>query len=285
MVVFLVLMSPWKDKQQTGGISSVVVHRRTDMNRTLLFAILCLPSVVLAQNVHIVHCSAGCPTGTPPTNDLVVREIYALSNNRDTKFADWVAYRVTGETIGTSDSLNRSWKKDDLLDGDETLEPRDYRGASDALDTDRGHQAPLASFAGTRFWRVTNFLSNITPQKSELNQGPWRQLEEAVRDVAYASGEVYVVTGPTHDPNEEAMQLPGADEPHQVPTGYFKVVADGKGRVTAFLFDQDTDSDMDYCDGITTLKDVQKVSGLTIFPDKPDWPRGNLVMALGCQNS
>ena len=29
------------------------------------------------------------------------------------------------------------------------------------------------------------------------------------------------------------MQLPGADEPHSVPTGYFKVVADSTGRVAA----------------------------------------------------
>lgn len=252
------------------------------MNRTLLFAVMCLPSVMLAQDIHIAHCLAGCPSGTPATNDLVVREIYALSNNRETKFADWVAYRVTGETIGTSDSLQRNWQEDDLLDTDETLEEDDYDGASRALRTDRGHQAPLASFAGTRYWRVTNILSNITPQKSALNQGPWRHLEEAVRNAAYESGEVYVVTGPTYDPNEEAMQLPGADEPHRVPTGYFKVVANGNGRVTAFMFDQDTSRNAKYCDGITTLEDVERKSGLRIFPDQPDWPRGSLQAALGC---
>ena len=80
------------------------------MNRTTLaFALVCLPGIALAQNLHIVHCLAGCPTGTPDTNDLVVREIYALSNNQETRFADWVAYRVTRETIGTSDSLDRAW--------------------------------------------------------------------------------------------------------------------------------------------------------------------------------
>ena len=195
------------------------------MNRTTLaFAFVCLPGIALAQNLHIVHCLAGCPAGTPATNDLVVREIYALSNNPETKFADWVAYRVTRETIGTSDSLDRAWRDDDLLDADDTLEDDDYDGAFRALRTDRGHQAPLASFAGTRFWRVTNILSNITPQKSALNQGPWVRLEAAVRDAAYASGEVYVVTGPTLDPDEESVRLPGADEPHSVPTGYFNVV-------------------------------------------------------------
>ena len=54
-------------------------------------------------------------------NDVVIREIYALSTNPETKFADWVAYRVTRETIGTSDPLERSWQNDELLAADEIL--------------------------------------------------------------------------------------------------------------------------------------------------------------------
>ena len=34
-----------------------------------------------------------------------------------------------------------------------TLEPADYRVANAALQTDRGHQAPLASFTGTDHWQ------------------------------------------------------------------------------------------------------------------------------------
>ncbi len=82
-------------------------------------------------------------------------------------------YRVTSETIGTSKSLNRDWEEDPFLEDSETLEPDDYKNAFNELKTDRGHQAPLASFAGTVFWRSTNILSNITPQKSDLNQGAW----------------------------------------------------------------------------------------------------------------
>ena len=254
------------------------------MNRTLTLAFVCIPAIALAQDIHVVHCLAGCPTGTPETNDVVVREIYALSNNEETKFADWVAYRVTRETIGTSDSLDRNWQNDELLAADETLERDDYTGAFRILHTDRGHQAPLASFAGTHFWRVTNILSNITPQKSALNQGPWVRLETAVRDAAYALTEVYVVTGPTFDPDEESMQLPGADETHSVPTGYFKVVANSTGRLTAFLFDQDVPRDMDHCDGIVTLQAVETASGLDLFPRERNWPNGSLAARLGCND-
>ena len=159
----------------------------------------------------------------------------------------------------------------------------DYTGAYKALDTDRGHQAPLAGFAGTHFWRVTNILSNITPQKSALNQGPWVRLETAVRDAAYALREVYVVTGPTFDPDEDSMQLPRADEPHSVPTGYFKVVANRTGDLTAFLFDQDVPKHMNHCEGIVTLQSVETASGLDLFPREPNWPNGSLEARLGCQ--
>ncbi len=63
-----------------------------------------------AQEIHTTHCLHGCPAGAPVTNDLIVREIYVLSSNDTTKFADWVAYRVTEDTIGPTQS--RNWKAD-----------------------------------------------------------------------------------------------------------------------------------------------------------------------------
>ncbi len=166
--------------------------------------------------IHCKHFLYGYPTGTPATNDLIIRDCYALSSNDSTKFADWVAYRLNSETIFVPATitkevrLERVWKADPWLDPDETLEPTDYKGAHAALKTDRGHQAPLASFKGTGCWAETNFLSNITPQKSALNQGPWRILEDKVRDLA-AKQTVYVITGPLYE--REMKRLPGADEP------------------------------------------------------------------------
>ncbi|MGO4408518.1 MULTISPECIES: hypothetical protein [unclassified Brevundimonas] len=41
--------------------------------------------------IHTFHCLHGCPMGASATNDLIVREIYTLSTNDRTKFADWVS--------------------------------------------------------------------------------------------------------------------------------------------------------------------------------------------------
>lgn len=265
------------------------------MKKFFVFAICCLSMNAYAKEIYVAHCMyGGCPTGAPEENDLVIREIYALSNNGKTKFADWVAYRVTRETIGSSNSLERLWKNDDLLHPDNTLEGEkkdskqgkdDYKLANKKIGTDRGHQAPLAAFAGTHFWRATNFISNITPQKSGLNQGPWKRLEEAVRDAAYELGDVYVVTGPLFDPDGNQMNLPKADEEHRVPTGYFKVIAYKIGKkLVALIFDQNAEKNMNYCEGIVSLTEVESNSGLTIFPlatDLSDDLRSN----LGCSVS
>ncbi len=235
-----------------------------------------------AQEIHIVHCLQGCPTGAPSTNDLVIREIYALSSNDQRKFADWVAYRVAKETTGSSDSLQRNWKSDPVLDANETLEKQDYTGANAAHDYNRGHQAPLASFSGTVFWRSTNLLSNITPQKADLNQGAWKELESKVRHAAYHRGELYVITRPLYSANVTMPVLPQADETHTVPTGYWKVVAADTGQITAFIFSQNTLRNADYCDHRETLAQVESQSGLNLFPLAPNWPTGDLDVALGC---
>ncbi|MES2496023.1 MAG: DNA/RNA non-specific endonuclease [Pseudomonadota bacterium] len=150
--------------------------------RALALAVAALPSAAVADDaeLHTFHCLSGCPVGAPTTNDTVVREIYTLSSNDLTKMADWVAYRVTKESIGTSG--DREWRADPWLGADETLNPPAYDTASDSLHVDRGHQAPLASFSGTPSAADTNVLSNITPQSSALNQGPWVRLEDRERE-------------------------------------------------------------------------------------------------------
>lgn len=245
-----------------------------------------LSSLALATNavakdgeLHTFHCLYGCPSGAPGTNDTVVREIYTLSSNDLTKMADWVAYRITPESIGTSEG--RQWQTDPSLAPDETLTEDSYEGAPAALHIDRGHQAPLASFSGTPFAEDTNILSNITPQASALNQGPWVRLETRERALAQRSkAPVYVYTGPLF---ERVMKpLPLGGEMHRVPSGYWKVIATASGRMSAFVLDQNTPRRGNHCDGRTTLLDVQLRSRLMLFPMAGAVVFDSLDAELGC---
>ena len=205
----------------------------------LMLGLICLagPAAAAEPELHTFHCLFGCPVGSPATNDTIVREIYTLSSDDLTKVADWVPYRVTPDSIGPSP--DRDWQADPWLSVDETLKPQDYEGADAALHTDRGHQAPLASFAGTPFAAETNILSNITPQASALNQGAWGKIEDQERVLAKRlNTAVYVVTGPLY---ERLMKpLPNGPALHRVPSGYWKVVALTDGRMAGFIFDQAT---------------------------------------------
>ena len=61
-----------------------------------------------AQEIHAGLCLHGCPSGSPASNDIVIRNGYLLSSNNATKFADWVAYRVTKSAIGATAALGPS---------------------------------------------------------------------------------------------------------------------------------------------------------------------------------
>jgi len=255
--------------------------RRIAMLLLLLTVVSSPPLRAQHPEIHSEHFLHGYPTGTPTTNDLVIRDIYALSSNDARKLADWVAYRLDHRTVA-GPPIERRWRDDPWLDDDETLEPEDYFAAHDSLDTDRGHQAPLAAFRGEVEADQTNYLSNITPQKSELNRGPWENLEARIRRLASVDT-LWVMTGPLYERSMPA--LPQADEPHEVPSGYWKIVARRGGTdapsVVSFAFDQETEGGEDYCTRRTTVDEVEARSGLDFFRELADPVEDNFEAADG----
>jgi endonuclease G len=221
------------------------------------------PSGASVAAATLSHCSRGCPEGAPSGNEEVRHAFYTLSNNPTTKFADWVAYIVDPQWIGGPDRP-RNWKADPDLAAADTLEPDDYDGISQ-LHMDRGHQAPLEAFTRSPQWREANYLSNITPQDLTLNRGRWARLEKAERDLAQARDEaVFVVTGPLYE--EDTHDLPQADEPHRIPSGYWKVVSMRAGGAAGFIFSQAPDEGT-YCDHIAPVSEIESRSGLDLFPN------------------
>lgn len=252
------------------------------MRLFLPILLLAAPAAAAAADseLYTFHCLWGCPLGAPATNDTIVREIYTLSSNDLTKMADWVAYRITPQTIAASQG-QRNYRIDGWLDPSETLSEPQYAGAPGALHIDHGHQAPLAAFSGTPQWDDTNYNSNMTPQASALNQGPWQRIEGWERSVTLAiGGPIHVYTGPLF---ERMMKpLPAGPAYHRVPSGYWKIVALPDGRMTAFIMDQNTPRRANHCDYRVPLLHVELRSRLQFFPRRGSTALTSLDGLLGC---
>lgn len=233
------------------------------------------------------NCGIGCPLGG--SNTTIYREVYTINNNSNTKFANWVAYLITIDSIASG--KQRNWKKDPDLSNDETLSPADYIGANKVLKVYRGHQAPLAYLAGLLDWPALNYLSNITPQAAELNQGPWARLEDQERALAKAGNKVFSVTGPLYEKN--IGKLPNSDKNHFIPSGYWKVTyineSPEKSSYAAFIMEQNTSQSRSFCQYQVTVKEIEQRTGLIIWSRLPaniqlaiKSKPGKLVEKMGC---
>ncbi len=116
-----------------------------------------------------------------------------------------------------------------------------------------------------------NFYSNIVPKKDDLNQGPWSQLEDKERRLVRKYGTAWVIIGPLYEP--PMPPLPKCDEPHRVPSGFWRIVAVndlGTLRVAAFIFQQDTVRTSPVMDHLVTVDAVERRSGLDFVWQLPD---------------
>ncbi|CAM3670478.1 Nuclease precursor [Vibrio aerogenes CECT 7868] len=249
---------------------------------------LAIACSMVSAAAYADNCLMECPAGVN-NGKTITRSVYTLKNNATTKFADWVAYHVTTKTI-SGPTRKRNWKTDPSLADGNTLEPSDYKNAYATIHTDRGHQVPLASFSNTPDWAQLNFLSNITPQSSALNQGPWNKLENAVRQYVKSGHDVYVVSGPLYE--SYFASLPNTDKTHTIPSGYFKVIAEKSGstvKASAFIMEQTAGRYDDYCDTEVTVNEAEQRSGIDFMPglsviDEPETEGtlGGLIAELGC---
>ncbi|MFP3498073.1 DNA/RNA non-specific endonuclease [Pseudomonas sp. SIMBA_059] len=260
----------------------------TDRTREPAVAIQVMPGQVPAFD----NCGVGCPTGGSPLT--LNRQAYTLNNNGSTKFANWVSYRITKNTPASGRA--RNWATDPDIPPGETLDPVDYNGANVALKVDRGHQANLASMAGVADWPTLNYLSNITPQKADLNQGPWARLEDQERNLAKEPGvdQVYVVTGPLYE--HFVGTLPGTNKVHTIPSGYWKIIFVGSspqdGIYASFVMNQETPKGAAFCDYQVTVNQIEERSGMTFWSNLPQpvqaalkAKQGQLPARIGCNKT
>lgn len=191
---------------------------------------------------------------------------YVVGYDESSRNPSWVGYRVF-----TVDDLE-SGKRPSRFKVDERtfaqVRHDDYKGTG----YDRGHMAPNYAIA-TRYGRQaqigTFLMSNIAPQKPELNRGPWKDVEMSVaRFYGQSCAEVWVVTGPIYGKEVERLESGVA-----IPEAFYKIIVDekdGKLRALAFIFSQESKRRQWPRRQLVSIDTVEQFSGLDFFQKLPD---------------
>ncbi|ORC37739.1 hypothetical protein B4O97_01685 [Marispirochaeta aestuarii] len=200
--------------------------------------------------------------------EIIEKEGFLLAYSRERQIPLWVGYELTAEELaGDLERLDYFSKDDDL--GDSSPVSSSYTGSG----YDRGHMIPAADVKWSEAAMADSFLmSNVAPQIPELNRGPWRELEEAIRELAKAEGAVIVITGPVLT-EDEYPRLGGGGS--VIPLYYFKVVLDYREpgiRAWGFLMPNTGEmlSDREYEDFLFSVDRVEEFTGYDFFASLPD---------------
>jgi endonuclease G len=220
---------------------------------------------IAAGDKAIVY--GGAPRATQPGVRLLVNRAYVVGYSEEHANPLWAAYRV-----GDLGRIPTTPDRPDRFEVDRRtatrVAPSDYTGSG----YDRGHLAPnfaIVTRYGREAQRETFLMSNITPQRHELNAGLWRELEMKIA-INYPAryGEVWVLNGPIFGASPK--RLKGGV---LVPEAFFKIIIDeqdGRLRTLSFIVPQDAPADASPSRYLTSIAEIQRRTGLDFLSELED---------------
>jgi DNA/RNA endonuclease G (NUC1) len=148
------------------------------------------------------HMVMGNPSGavtneTVPLNYLMMKPQYALSYNNDKGHSNWTSWHLDSTwTTGVADRQN-DFRSDNTLPAGFKHVSSGYNFATYGFD--RGHMTPSADRTSSVADNSATFLmTNMIPQASGNNQGPWGNMENYIRaQLNGNTNELYIVSGGT----------------------------------------------------------------------------------------
>lgn len=201
------------------------------------------------------------------TSKIVEYETFALQYDDRNKQPKWVAYKITKEQIK---SIVKNNKLNLALDPElkwETANINDYKNAEFL-------PIPLASIEDIGYSMQSSmqaqFMSNISPQYPQFNQGIWRSFESRVRNWTSKYDRLYIVTGPLFD---DKVKVFGKNK-IAIPVAFFKVVLgiskNGAIAIGFIIPHSISIAEPDFMEYAATIDDIESISGLDFFPQIPD---------------
>jgi DNA/RNA endonuclease G (NUC1) len=146
------------------------------------------------------HLEFGLPTDGDASDDFILaRTEFTSSFNHTRGIPNWVSFNLEATHYGPEDRCNCFTFDPSLPETFTRYTTADYTGATafHGYGIDRGHLARSFDRTSGSLDNARSFLfSNIVPQASDNNQGPWSNMEFFVGDQARLfNKEVYVIAG------------------------------------------------------------------------------------------
>jgi len=122
--------------------------------------------------------------------------------------------------------------------------------------------SPSGDMSTPKAQRESFSLANMIPQHPCNNEVLWEGIESAVRDLASAEGEIYIVTGPIY----EGADIPFLNGRVGVPSRIYKAVYDPVRRASAAYVTPNADG-MDW--QAISINELAQITGIDPFPAVP----------------
>ncbi len=201
---------------------------------------------------------------------ILRNDAYLLAYSETKKNALWVSYKVSKKPKPSRYTKRPKNYKVDWRSFS-AVNAKNFKRTG----YDRGHLAPNYAI-GSRFGRKaqleTFLMTNISPQKPTLNRKLWQRLEELV--TGYFSkrwGTIWVMTGPIFDKEKPTFLN---NTKIQIPKAFYKILIRPNDNLKqvyalAFVMPQNVKGNENLQHYVTTIDDVEQLTGLDFFNELP----------------
>ena len=162
-----------------------------------------LPTTVATASATAMYAGNtefGIPSDADASDDFIITHPeYTSSFNKNRGTPNWVSYDLEATHFGAQDRCD-CFTFDPAAAGIMTpYTTNAYTGSAaiNGFGIDRGHLArSFDRTSGSLDNAYTFYFSNIVPQASDLNRGPWANMENFLGDLArFQNKEVYIIAG------------------------------------------------------------------------------------------
>lgn len=194
------------------------------------------------------------------SHQLVSHNGFLLCYREKYEQPEWVCYTLNKSKLEKNVKRENNFRVDKSI-VTSSADYSDYKGSG----YDKGHLVPCGDLTYSFDSMNDSFyLSNISPQNKNFNQGIWNELEKKVRKFALKFDELYIVTGPILD--KKNFKKIGLNQV-SVPEYYYKAILGKKQNeysAIGFII-PNTENDKSFWNYAVTIDQIEKKTKLDLF--------------------